>query len=256
MAVFCPQCGGVVPDGAPRCPCGRSLDLAAAPPAGPAAGRLLHRSLLFYREHFLPLVLVGGVWWVPLLGGVPFPIQAGSAYAAAVVLTYTCMIFLGHYATIWAAAEFYRGHPVGVRAALMHITSGRFLRATGTMVLGLLIVSGAFALLVLPGVFLAVRYALVLPVVLIEERSGLDALRQSGRLVRGRWWWVLIALLLFLLAERVIRVMTDRGAGMVLGILGLGVEGLPDLLGETVAQPLGSVGLTLLYFDLRGRADA
>jgi hypothetical protein len=53
-------------------------------------------------------------------------------------------------------------------------------------------------LLVVPGVYLAVRYAPFGHVIASRQVSGLEALREAGALTQGRWWKVCSFMLLLL----------------------------------------------------------
>jgi hypothetical protein len=62
-------------------------------------------------------------------------------------------------------------------------------------------------LFVVPGVALAVYWFFSLQAIVADERPGLDALNQSRRTVRGRWWsffWRITALYLFMILGMVI----------------------------------------------------
>ena len=61
------------------------------------------------------------------------------------------------------------------------------------------VVLGGFALLIVPGIYLVVRYALFGHVLAAGPTSGLEALRDAAALSRGRWWTVCIVMLMALL---------------------------------------------------------
>lgn len=58
----------------------------------------------------------------------------------------------------------------------------------GAVLLGGLFTTIGLILLVIPGIYLAVRFALVAPVVVVERRGGPTALNRSGKLVHGSGW--------------------------------------------------------------------
>lgn len=66
-------------------------------------------------------------------------------------------------------------------------SQGKILRFFGTSLLSGLIVGLGFVLLVIPGVVFSVWYAFAQLIVLRENLSGMDALRQSKGYVKGRW---------------------------------------------------------------------
>ena len=60
-------------------------------------------------------------------------------------------------------------------------------------------VVGGVALLVVPGIYLAVRYAFFGQIVATRSTSALEALRDAGAISEGRWWTLCVFLLLVLL---------------------------------------------------------
>jgi uncharacterized membrane protein len=60
-------------------------------------------------------------------------------------------------------------------------------------------VIGGLVLLVVPGIYLAVRYALFAQVIATRSTSAFDALRNAAALSEGRWWTVLAVILMALL---------------------------------------------------------
>ncbi len=115
-------------------------------------------------------------------------------------------------------------------------------------------------LIVLPGIWVAVAWSVVYPVVLVEDVRGRRALGRSRRLVRGRWWASFAVLLLgFLLAFIVGAIF-----GFVFGVLSAVNESLgflivtstvANLLASVVTTPFQAALVTVLYFDLRVRKE-
>jgi hypothetical protein len=112
-------------------------------------------------------------------------------------------------------------------------------------------------LLILPGIWIAVRWYFAPQAVVVEGRRGGDALSRSGELVDGMWWRVFgIALLVMLLTTLF---------GVPLALVGVAVEAAGADTGLVVAAfqiAWNSVGMsftalvaTLLFFDLRVRTD-
>jgi Membrane domain of glycerophosphoryl diester phosphodiesterase len=117
-------------------------------------------------------------------------------------------------------------------------------------------VAGGLVLLVVPGVIAAVRLAFTTPAVVIDGVRGPDALRRSWELTRGSFWRVLgclfVAGLITSLTGALIAVPFDavaKGANLeVLQLVG-------SIVAECLTAPLLAIILTLLYFDLRVRAE-
>jgi hypothetical protein len=159
--------------------------------------------------------------------------------AVMAVIHLVAQAVLGRRITPWA----------GLRAAARHWGRGflaSFLAGLGE---GL-----GFFLLVVPGVILSVRWAFVLPVVILGETGGRSAMNESARLVSGRWWPVcgrLVALFILpILAWGVLAIITVLMTPKCL---------LQDVsLGFlfSVCLAYSWVGTTLLYLDLLETASA
>ena len=63
-------------------------------------------------------------------------------------------------------------------------------------------VAVGLAALILPGIYLLIRWFFVAQCVVIEDKRGFDALARSGQLVRGNWWRVFGIVLVTQLARR------------------------------------------------------
>lgn len=126
-------------------------------------------------------------------------------------------------------------------------------------ILQAIIVALGFILLVIPGVYLLVRYLFISQAIVLEHKGIGGAFSRSGELVRGSWWRVFgIGLVLFLL----VAVIQQAGGGVIVGILSLGRSTTGHLIGDAVnavvriiVLPIELGGLTLLYYDLRIRKE-
>jgi hypothetical protein len=99
------------------------------------------------------------------------------------------------------------------------------------------------------GVRQLVRYGLIGQVVIVEGRSGADALARSSELVRGRWWHTAVVLG----ALNMTTVATQLLVGLLLLIV---TDGVPLWLFSAILPfvtslvvPLVAIGTTLLYGD-------
>ena len=131
---------------------------------------------------------------------------------------------------------------------------------------GLAWIFGAFFCFI-PGVYLYVSFAVVMPVRLIEEERGRRALSRSRALIAGRWWPTFVTLLVVLLitttlmsvltallggstilATNTTNTTTSSTAIRVLtGLLTAGVN--------VVVTPISAAVATIIYFDLRIRKE-
>jgi len=109
-------------------------------------------------------------------------------------------------------------------------------------------------LLVLPGIYLAVRWYFVPQTVMIDGARGTGALDRSGELVRGSWWRTfglivmanLAAILPALLLVAPFDALADDSDRAVWSLVG-------TMATETISAPFVALFSTLLYYDLRAR---
>jgi hypothetical protein len=109
-------------------------------------------------------------------------------------------------------------------------------------------------LLIVPGIYLFVRWYFVPQAVVLEGARDAGALRASGRLVTGAWWRtfgmvVLVSLVALLVSTLVgwpfveLARSSDRAIWALAG----------QIVAASVTQPFAALFSTLLYFDLRER---
>lgn len=126
-------------------------------------------------------------------------------------------------------------------------------------VLGMLLAAGvlvgvvcglAFFLLVVPGIFLLTRWSLTAPVIVLERRRTLDALRRSSRLVAGHGWTVFGILALTTLLELVATVALTT----IFSFLPrFGAVWLGGLIAHSIVVPFAAISWTVTYLELRRR---
>lgn len=126
---------------------------------------------------------------------------------------------------------------------------------------GFLTVLG-LVLLVIPGIYLAVAFAVALPVLMTEGLRGRTALGRSRHLVKGRWWKTLLLLVVAgLLASIVGGVISGALTGVIVAtpddpVLVFLISALAATAGALVTTPFSAAYHTVLYFDLRVRKEA
>jgi hypothetical protein len=119
-----------------------------------------------------------------------------------------------------------------------------------------------FVACIIPGIWLAVSWAVAVPAMLTEDVRGRAALGRSFRLVRHRWWPTLGTLALgFILAAILGGAIT--GAVTALSFTDVNDSLLATLLVEAIAGTISGVLVTpfqaalatIIYFDLRVRKE-
>ena len=97
-------------------------------------------------------------------------------------------------------------------------------------------------------IWLAVRWALVVPVVELEEHGGLGGLRRSGRLVRLQW----LKVGTLIVAAAALAILAGPFLGALLILLVDAPFGLVNVLAGlvyAVAMPFVGIATTYVYFD-------
>jgi hypothetical protein len=211
---------------------------------------------------FVPVSLLIALLQVLVLHATSiFGIQTGdvssglASFVALVIGTSLTLLGLGlvQAATARALVELDRGENVSAlsayRLALDSVVPlfGALLAA----VLAVSLLASTFYLLPI-AIWLAGRWALVVPVVELEEASALDALRRSRELVRGRW--LKVASLIVAGGAVVL------GLGPLVGVLLILVTNAPFWLVNVVAgvvyavtMPIVALATAYAYFDARVR---
>jgi small-conductance mechanosensitive channel len=229
-------------------------------------GALLRDSFTVYFAHFPTFLALGAVVVVPaelIVSGVGLE-QLSSDYDSTPGLAE---------AAIPAAVAYLVVAPLTTAIcvhALLSVASGGSPRARDAIVKGfeaftpiffavLLAALGILLglILIVPGIYLFVRWYFVPLVVVLEGARDTGALRASGRLVEGAWWRTFAMVLLVNLLALVAAVLlgfpfasaaegTDRAIWALAG----------EIVAAMVTQPFGALFATLLYFDLRERKRA
>jgi len=213
---------------------------------------------------FLPISVLVTLFQAGLLSassviGVPTEAESGSILALLVLAIGTALTLLGvalvQAATARAMVEIDQGRTIGpLRAYRLSFDSIRpLLRA---LVIAVIVVSLlATSIFLLPiAIWLAVRWALIVPAVELEELSAIGSLRRSGRLVRHAW--------LKVATLTIVGGALALAAGPFIGALLILVTSVPlsfiNLLAGlvyAVMMPFVALATTYVYFDTRVREE-
>ena len=231
-----------------------------------ASGRMyLHRARLFLGIGLLVFpfaVAITLLQWlvyraVDLVGIVTG--QGAGMFAALALLigTTLTLLVLGlvQAATACALVEIDEGRPIGAavayRIALRRIRP--LLRTIGLFVAAWVALT-ATTFLIPVAIWLAVRWCLLAPIVELEDRGGIPALRRSAGLVRGRW--IRVGSLVGVSAAVALI------AGPLLGVALIFLTSMPLALLNIVAGVVYALALpyvalvtSYVYFDARARGE-
>jgi hypothetical protein len=106
-----------------------------------------------------------------------------------------------------------------------------------------------FVLLFVPGVFLAIRWAVVAQAAAIERTDWLGALRRSGELTAGDYLHVLGLILIVGLIDFGVQ----RAGGALVGTSANAPEVLIGIAVETITRSFAALTTAILFFDLTAR---
>jgi len=194
--------------------------------------------------------------WVPVS-----VLIIGLPAIVAVVLEHKGGVFLSLIANlvVFVATFVFTGMVVEMVAAVQegrtNPRAGELIRSVMPVLaplIGVSIVAGigitiGFVLLIIPGLILLTIWAVFVPVLVLENPSGLKSLSRSRDLVRGNGWQVfgVIVLVDFVLALVV---------GIIVGAIAVASLGAGIVVGVVVhvlLAPVGALAAAVMYFELK-----
>ena len=230
-------------------------------------GELFGDAFSVYTRHFGTFFLIAALIVVPVqlvvsgvgLGELTAPYREERSLVALGIGTAVSFFVI---APLTTAATI---HALGSLADGERPHAGRSLlaglEAFAPLFLAVLIAAAGIALglaaLILPGVYLLVRWVFVPQAVIVEGKRGVEALEGSGAIVQGAWWRTFAIVVLVNVAATIpallvlapLTAAADAADRQLLSLAG-------DILAQTLAAPLVALLSTLLYYDLRARRRA
>lgn len=213
---------------------------------------ILDASVQLYRMHAASFILIAAIITLPpAVIGVFVP----DAIRGVLTLIGNLLLPLGAAATsLFIAAVMTEGE-ISVGESFRRIP--RMGSVIGSQIVYGLAVALSTLFFVIPGLIVAIRLALVTPVLVIEE-TGIDpALKRSWALTKGHWWHTFKTII----AGYGVGFVLFMGLAFLVGLLA-GALNLPtpvvDLLTSAMFAlfaPLFWIVSTLLYIDLRVRVE-
>lgn len=236
-------------------------------------GELLDRTFQIYRQHFVVFV---GIAALPAL--IPACINLLSIQTRAQLSVSTTMVFLAimlivgmvavaisQAATIAAVSEIHLGRSISIGGAFAEARGSILPICVISLVLGLFMMLG-FMLLIVPGILMMLRWALVIPVVVIEGLPMNAAMARSSALTEGHRGRVFLIYVLYFIITLVFSALWEVPIG-VASVMSRSTGGLSPVWVSVAAQagtfatqslvgPLLTISLSLLYYDERVRKEA
>jgi hypothetical protein len=129
-----------------------------------------------------------------------------------------------------------------VRAATPYLGA-----VAGASILAGIAIAIGLILLIVPGLILITIWAVIVPVIVLEQSGALASFGRSQQLVRGRGWhvfWTLVLMWLILLAVYLVLGLIFYALPPVLG------RGLSSVISGTIVAPFVALVVTLVYYRL------
>jgi hypothetical protein len=129
-----------------------------------------------------------------------------------------------------------------VRAATPYLWA-----VTGASILAGIAITIGLILVIVPGLYLITIWAVIVPVIVLEQSGALASFGRSQQLVRGRGWHVfgtLVLVFIILIAVNLILGLIFSALPHVLG------NGLSSVISGTLIAPFLALVVTLVYYRL------
>jgi hypothetical protein len=243
-------------------------------------GQLLDRTFQLYRKNF---VLFWGIAALPhilnmlmqvLVASLQIQASAGGSASQVnnaillivasigTIIVYVCTIGLSQAATTLAVSDVYLERPVTIGSAYQR-TWKYFLRYFGIIIGVSLLVGIGIILLVIPGIYFAITYALSITVSAIENVGFSKATSRSKELVKGnRSRVAIVSLLGFILAYTVLFAIAIPASllsaplATTMPVVSVFINSLAQFLGSSLVAPITLIAFTLTYYDARVKKEA
>lgn len=251
-------------------------------------GELLDQAIRLYRRHFLTLIGIIAIPYIPL-GLLSAYMQYLTSTAQQEILGYSDPMQMFGNPTYWTAilgsllvsflhfilvsgvataamtrvvADGYTGRQLGIMEAYSQLGNS-WLRLIGALLAMALISIAAIIWFIIPcigwltglGIFYflsAVVTQLLVPVVILEKQGGFGAIRRAWDLGRIRFWWILgFAFVVGLLGQIIVAVPVYIVTFGLNAILGSQLDPMQSMRITTMASSMMGVFTNLLYLPLQ-----
>lgn len=256
-------------------------------------GEVLDRTFSLYKNNFW---LFAGIMFLPYLvyfifqvglgafttglvspgsaGAPPVPhggVPSGGAIAGLLggglifLVLFLALTAAAQAATIFAVSDLYLGRTASVRGAFRRVR-GKVMMVIGVTLLVALIVGIGTILLIIPGIILACRTAVAVPVAMLEDETPMSSVNRSMALTKGHAWQIFLIYVLVIVMGWIIQMVFQVpfliAAGSSLGkahALSFGatfLNHLGEFIGQVLVGPVGTIAFSLMYYNLRVQKEA
>jgi hypothetical protein len=243
---------------------------AAALPRPMGIGEILRTAFQLYQRHWRTLLAIAAVVVVPLtllqyLFGDLVRTQGETTRNGVVVETATWAVGIAGLLAALAAILMYLVLTGAITRAVAAEVAGEdpsveqsyrfgFHRLGSVLLVSVLVglaIIGGLILLIIPGIWIAVRLCVSIEALVVEGRRGTQAMGRSWGLVGGHWWHAFFTLLVAALLTGVVNAVITAPFGAT----GWFVQGVAAAVATVVTLPYGVLVGVLLYLDLRARKE-
>lgn len=244
-------------------------------------GEILDRTFTLYRRNFLlfigisaiPQTLILAINVISLLLGTSIPSRAftragiglGLGLGLLVLIATVLAYFLSQGATILAVRDLYLGRTASILDSFRR-TRGELGPIIGVGFLSGLAIGIGMILLVFPGIFIACRLFVSVPVLLTESRGPRDSMSRSWDLTQGaagRAFVIFLLYMVILFALALLLVSPFSALAVITGIKNAEMmrfwtflADLGNRVSSTLVSPFLLIASSVFYFDLRVRKEA
>lgn len=169
---------------------------------------------------------------------------------------------IGQAATIFAVSDLYLNRPVGIRGAYTHLR-GHILQVLGVIFVTGLVIGVGCIFLIIPGIILACRLGVSVPVAMLEDCGPGQAISRSMELTKGFAMQVFLIFVLTLALSLGVGIalqipftilsVTPRPHVLPIGLLM--VQYAFNFVGQVLVVPVGAIAFCLMYYNLRVRKE-
>jgi hypothetical protein len=240
-------------------------------------GELLDRTFFLYRNNFL---LFAGIVALPHLGLLAFQLAGVGLRSTNVLISppgilWTLAVFVvtlgvtaaSQGASVIAVSHVHLGRPASIAESFAGI-KGRVLHLALIMIGYGIGIGVGLVLLLVPGIILALMWALTIPVAVLEDTGLRDSVNRSAELTKGHRGRVFVIYLLFIVLLYAVYMAWEMPILAAIGFMARGhrITSIPlwsqiaiplgSFLSECLVGPLMTIGFSLLYYDERVRKEA
>jgi hypothetical protein len=203
-------------------------------------------------------------------GGTPANFPTTAIFGAMVgglvgLIVYLFLAGAAQAATIFAVSDLYLGREASVRESYARV-GAKALRVIIILVLVILAVFVGCLLFIIPGLILACRMSVAVPVSMLEDSKSISSIERSMELTKGHAGQIFLIYLLLWVIGVVLGIVLELPFSLMgvhsarahetlpFGMIVL--QNLGSFIAQVLAAPIGTIAFSLMYYNLRVRKEA